>query len=300
MGPPLGQIAATAEFGSDADAAMMARAHDFDQMERGWLGDVMSAAARRRSILTRTVKLEVIPELLARHRAAPRRAVVALAVNASQVAELVALTLAPLESRTSGFILEMLGQGITPDALCLDLLAPAARRLGDLWAEDECDFTQVTLGVWRLRNAMRELSHALGPATHNGTTAPRVLLVPLPGEQHSFGLTMVFDFFVRAGWNAWTGPLRTRGQLASMVRREWVDVVGFSLACDDRLDAARAEIRAVRAASRNPGLAVMVGGPPFVANPGLAASVGADGTALDGLQAVGNARALLRRDHERR
>lgn len=111
---------------------------------------------------------------------------------------------------------------------------------------------------------------------------------------------MVFDFFCRAGWNAWTGPLETRGELASMVRGQWIDVVGFSLACDERLDAARAEIRAVRAASRNPGLAVMVGGPPFVANPALAASIGADGTALDGLQAVTNAHALLRRDHERR
>ena len=46
--------------------------------------------------------------------------------------------------------------------------------------------------------------------------------------------------------------------------------------------------------------AVMVGGPPFVADPALAASIGADGTALDGLQAVANANALLRRDHERR
>ena len=33
-----------------------------------------------------------------------------------------------------------------------------------------------------------------------------------------------------------------------MVRSEWVDMVGFSLACDERLETARLEIRAVRLA----------------------------------------------------
>ena len=292
----VGQLATTAEYRNDADAARMARAHGsrIDRLD----------TARRRSIVTQTVELDVIPQLLVTRRTAPGVSTGAPVVTASQVAELVTLTLAPLELATSSFILAMLDQGIPPEALYLDLLTPAAQRLGELWTEDECDFTEVTIGVWRLRNAMRELSPTFlrAPASNvrNGTTAPRALLVPLPGEQHSFGLSMVFDFFRRAGWNAWTGPLNTRGELASMVRGQWIDVVGFSLACDERLDTARAEIRAVRAASRNPGMAVMVGGPPFIANPALAASVGADGTALDGLQAVNNAHALLRRDHERR
>ena len=85
-----------------------------------------------------------------------------------------------------------------------------------------------------------------------------------------------------------------------MVRSSWVDVVGFSLACDERLDTVRTEISAIRLASRNPGLAVMVGGPPFVLDPALAEAVGADGTARDGLQAVGAAHGLLQREAERR
>ena len=78
-----------------------------------------------------------------------------------------------------------------------------------------------------------------------------------------------------------------------MVQAERVDVVGFSLACDERLETVYQEIRGVRRASRNPGLSVMVGGPPFVANPLLAAELGADGTATDGRQAVAQAQALV-------
>ena len=78
-----------------------------------------------------------------------------------------------------------------------------------------------------------------------------------------------------------------------MVRSEWVAMLGFSLACDDRLDAVRSEIRRVRQASRNPNIAVMVGGPGFSADPALAAQVGADGTATDGRQAVLQAALLV-------
>ena len=191
-------------------------------------------------------------------------------------------------------------RGIAPEAVYLDLLAPTARRLGEWWEDDICDFTQVTTGLWRLQIAMRELSPAfLAASSVASGPRPRVLLAPLPGEQHTFGLSMVHDFFRRGGWDAWSGPVADRAELAAMVRHQWVDVVGFSLACDERMDTARAEIRAVRLASRNPGLAVMVGGPPFVANPGLAAEIGADGTAENGLQAVAAAGELLRRAPER-
>ena len=43
----------------------------------------------------------------------------------------------------------------------------------------------------------------------------RALLVSVPGEQHSFGVTMVAEFFRRAGWDAWTGAPRTRTRSGS-------------------------------------------------------------------------------------
>lgn len=265
-------------------------------------------ATERLRILSRTVELEVIPSLLrargiGRAELAPA-AEPTEAVTSAHVAELVACTLDGADPATSGFVAAMQDQGFRAEALYLDLLAPAANRLGELWAEDLCTFTDVTVGLIRLQRAMRLLSPAfLGSnylADMGRQAGPRALLVPLPGEQHTFGLSMVSDFFRRAGWSVWSGPVATTGELATMVRSSWVDVVGFSLSCDERIDTVRSEIRSLRLASRNPGLAVMVGGPPFVLDPRLADAVGADGTARDGWQAVGNAHSLLQRETERR
>lgn len=272
----------------------------------GRVGRTTGFDAERRHILTRTVELDVIPRLLRARgigRADPAP-VASIPVTAAHVAQLVAFTLAASEPATSSFVAAMRDQGFHAETLYLDLLAPAANRLGELWVEDLCDFTEVTIGLNRLQHAMRLLSPAFLGSNFltqvDRQAGPRVLLVPLPGEQHTFGLAMVYDFFRRAGWTAWSGPIGTTGELATMVRSSWVDVLGFSLSCDERLETVRSEIRAVRRASRNPGLAVMVGGPPFVLDPGLARAVGADGTARNGLQAVGQAHALLQGDAERR
>ncbi len=254
----------------------------------------------RRAILTRTVELDVIPRLLEAHAPKVVPVVVPVLVTMAHVADLVRLVLARGEPAAIAFVEAMHDQGAAAELLYLDLLAPAARSLGEMWENDICDFTEVTIGLWRLQNAMRELSLSFLRSPEIRTNGPRVLLVPLPGETHSFGLSMVYEFFRRAGWNAWSGPVAGSADLRAMVRREWVEVVGFSLACDEKLDVVRAEIRSTRRASQNPALGVLVGGPAFTANPLLAAQVGADGTAIDGRQAVLQAQALVDSAVERR
>ncbi len=248
---------------------------------------------RRRAILTRTVELDVIPRLLVAHPRPAAPAGAGLLVTAVHVADLVGLVLSRGEPEAVAFVEAMHGEGAAAESLYLDLLAPAARRLGEMWEDDTCDFTEVTIGLWRLQNAMRELSPSFLRSANPRSNGPRALLVPLPGEDHTFGLSMVYEFFRRAGWNAWSGPVSSSADLRGLVRHEWVEVIGFSLACDEKLDAVRAEIRSVRRASMNPGLGVLVGGPGFTANPLLAAEVGADGTATDGRQAVLQAQALV-------
>ena len=277
-----------------ADARSLNPAYAGDQPGR--VGRAAREVEQRRNILTSTVKLDVIPRLLLRQRpgTAPARAPdPAPAVAASEVAALVDLVLARDEPDAFGFLEAVHRHGASPEAILLELLAPAAQRLGVLWELDECDFTTVTIGLWRLQNAMTEFRPAFVGEPGVLPDAPRVLLVPVPGEQHGFGLAMVYEFFRRAGWNAWTGPVDTSAELAAMVRAQWIDVIGFTLACDDRYDGLAAEIRRVRRASCNPAIGVMVGGPAFTRSPHLAALVGADATAADGQQAVVQARILL-------
>lgn len=278
---PMGPAFAMQEVRSEGDVLGIARQQGLRARDQ-----------RRRAILTRTVQLDVIPRLVVAHVGAVPPPP-ALVVAPAHVLELVELVLARGESAAVAYVESMRGHGAGAEALYLDLLAPAAQRLGVMWEEDTCDFTEVTVGLWRLQAAMRELSPSFLDQRTDRTDGPRILLVPLPGESHTFGLSMVYEFFRRAGWNAWSGPIRDSAELAALVGREHVDLVGFSLSCDERLETVYSEIRAVRRASLNPGLAVMVGGPPFVGNPLLAAQLGADGTATDGRQAVAQAQALV-------
>ncbi len=290
---PMGPAFAMQNIRSESDALGAARQQGLRARDQ-----------RRRAILTRTVQLEVIPRLAAARAAASAPALVAapapeLVVAPAHVAELAKLVLARGESDAVAYVEAMRGNGARPESLYLDLLAPVACRLGVMWEEDTCDFTEVTVGLWRLQVAMRELSPSFLDQRTSRTDGLRILLVPLPGESHTFGLSMVYEFFRRAGWNAWSGPVSDTAELAWLVGRERVDVVGFSLSCDERLETVYSEIRAVRRASLNPGLAVMVGGPPFVGNPLLAAQLGADGTATDGRQAVAQAQALVEHNRAR-
>ena len=118
-------------------------------------------------------------------------------------------------------------------------------------------------------------------------------MLPVPGEQHTFGLSIVLDYFLRAGWEARLGPVGTEAAAIALVKRERTDLVGLSFACDDHLPTAKALIAAMRRASANRNLMIMVGGPSFAADPGLATRIGADATALDGHQAVLRANELL-------
>lgn len=247
---------------------------------------VRAGDERRRHILASAVELGVIPELLARHGVkAPT-----LLIADWHVTQLTSLVLGHDEPAALAYVMDVRAQGAEPDAVLVDLLAPTARALGALWDDDLCDFTEVTIGLWRLQSAMR----ALAPAdAMPKSQAPRVVMIPLPGEPQTFGLDMVADCFRRAGWNTWTGPVESSDALRTLVGQRQIEVLGFSIASGERLDDVRREISGVRRASQNQKIAIMVGGPCFSADPALAEAVGADATAKDARDAVVKATTLL-------
>jgi methanogenic corrinoid protein MtbC1 len=241
--------------------------------------------------------VEIIPRLLLAGRAnadgsfdpAEARGI----IDANTVEEFVTLIRNHEMVVASAYFEAMRARGVSLEALYLQLLAPAARRLGELWEADLCDFTDVTVALGRLQQALRELSSAFRNELEPREHGRRALLMPAPGEQHTFGLFMVAEFFRRAGWDVWGGPPASGGDLTGIVRAEWFDVVGLSVGCESRLDVLAAGIRAMRRASRNRAIGVMVGGPAFVEHPELVALVGADATAADARQAALQAESLV-------
>jgi methylmalonyl-CoA mutase cobalamin-binding domain/chain len=247
--------------------------------------------------LARTIEAEVVPRLVLARRAGIDRATRTdrnTTLDADDVLELAALARARDDNAASSYVDAMRAKGVAIDAVYLDLLAPTARHLGELWEQDLCDFMEVTLGLWRLQRVLCDLSRVFQSCDRSPRPdGMRALLAPVYGEQHTFGLYMVAEFFRRAGWDVSCGPLATREELVRTVRDQWFALVGISVGSDRQLEAVAASIRAIRRRSRNRAIGVMVGGPIFVQEPGLAARIGADATALDGRQAAVQAHNLL-------
>ena len=134
----------------------------------------------------------------------------------------------------------------------------------------------MTLGVGRLQLVMRQLGDVFFERANPSDSGESALLTTIPGEQHSFGLSMVAEFFRRAGWNLCTGPFSSHQELTSLVHNHWFDVVGFSVSSDRRLEELKQDIHDIRRDSRNRNVGIMLGGPMLVLDPGLVASMGAD------------------------
>ncbi len=251
-------------------------------------------AATRLASLEKAIDAEVIPRLVLARRAAPVEAASGGFDIGPDDVTAFALTILERDAAEAMSRIEALRErGASLEAIFLQLLAPAARTLGALWNEDLCDFTQVTVGSWRLQQLLRELSPSFTDPGYIPDPARRILLAPAPGEQHTFGLFMVAEFFRRAGWEVRAGPLESTAEMLDLVRHESFAVVGISAGGEARLDGLAAVIRSLRKASRNRAVGILVGGPSFVEQPELAALLGADASAVDGRHAVLQAESLL-------
>ena len=236
----------------------------------------------------------IIPKIVLALRSLPAsKAETAETKTPNIVEQFSALVLGHEDGAAFAYVENQMSQGASVESIFLDLLAPAARQLGTQWEADETDFANVTLGVTRLQRIMRLLSeHFLNEGTH-GDGGESILLTIIPGEQHSFGLSMVAEFFRRAGWNLCTGPFSSHQELTSLVHNHWFDIVGFSISSDRRLEELKTDIRAIRRDSRNRHVGIILGGPMMMTHPELVTSMGADMMSADATIAPQQARGLI-------
>jgi MerR family transcriptional regulator, light-induced transcriptional regulator len=255
------------------------------------------ARERHTALLNRVVQTEILPRLVLAKRANAglSAAIEATAATAHETTELLNLLLSQDAAAVTGFIELLHLRGAPPESLYLGVMTDAARRFDDLWVADRCDFAQVTIGMGLLQQALRALSQSfLAAAVEvSQTDARSVLLLPAPGEQHTFGLLMLGEFFRRSGWHVAGGPVSSHVDAADMVRSGWFDVAAFSVGSEALLDGLARCVRRVRRESRNRDLGILVGGPLFQRRPDLVARAGADATAADAPGAVQQASALL-------
>lgn len=239
-----------------------------------------------RPILEHTVTLEVIPQLVGAHRRGVSPSPDVWQPPAGSVDELADLSLSADHDAASTFVLRFVRRGVSVEDINLGLLGPAARRLGEQWVDDDRNIAEVTLGLYRLHEALRTLGTVVPPIQPARRACPKALLVPVPGEGHIFGAAVLGDFFRRAGWEVSGSAPGSVEELREWVATEGFDAVGLSLATETRMATTLACIKAVRDSSCNREVSIFVGGRLFDAQPELAARLPADWVSTDARQAV--------------
>ncbi|MBX7483529.1 cobalamin B12-binding domain-containing protein [Qipengyuania qiaonensis] len=204
--------------------------------------------------------------------------------------------LLPLQLEADELLVEVetfLHRGVSVEAIFLNLLAPSARQIGRLWEDDECDFVDVTMGLWRLQEVMREIAARSPPIVRSIGKPRSALFAPLPGDQHSFGALIVDEIFARSGWDSEALIDPERRELLRLISEKPYDLVGLTITSDCNSGALSKLISAIRTVSANPQTRVLIGGRAVNENPGLLAEAGADGTAVDAEAALKLANRLV-------
>lgn len=237
--------------------------------------------------LSRTIETEVIPRLMLAHREAlaAKQDTDEHTISAAEVGAFVRTMLEGSGSAGREAVAAFRARGCSVETVLLHLLTPAARLLGDLWRDDLCSFADVTIGMSRLQQVLREVGAEFEVAGHRGQGG-RILLAAAPGEQHGFGIAMVECFFRRAGWTVLGGGAASLEELLGIARVEWLDAIGVSLSGDVLYERTASAICALRAASRNPAVLMMAGGRFFCDHPDRAAELGIDVVAGDAPEAL--------------
>ena len=168
------------------------------------------------------------------------------------------------------------------------VISPALAEVGRLWHINEATVADEHYVTTATQNAMAVLRTRLPQAPSNGR---RVLAASVGGDLHDVGIRMVADLLESEGWqvdclgaNMPTGDLVEHA--VDELGRPRFDLIAISASTALAVRSVASAIDALRAASPEHDLRIMVGGGPFALVPDLWQVVGADGCASCASDAV--------------
>lgn len=245
--------------------------------------------------LSHIIEREIIPRLMLLHgglRPWEEPQPLCMLVTAAHVETLTRLAVEREAEPSRDFVRRLQADGVRPEDIFLQLLSPAAELMGRLWLDDVYSFSEVTLGLWRLQQILHEQSERC-KRQHPQGEGHRVLIAPHPGSQHTFGASMLAEFFIHEGWQARLELGAGWADLENLLAGDWFEVLGLSVGVDSAIPSVASAILRLRDVSCNPNLFVMVGGPAALSSPDLAVRCGADAAASDATVAVSLAKRSL-------
>lgn len=248
-------------------------------------------------ILVKMLDEEIIPRLLVSHKAnAPLEQLAnpgQRSVTSIESDYLVGLVINGSQETSLEFVLKLIEKQVSTDSIYLELIPQTARKLGELWENDICSFSDVTVGLWRLQHILYELSLDFQNQDNKPVGTLNALLIPAYNSQHTLGLFILVEFFRRAGWRVSGEPKLQAHELSRLVFTQWFDVIGISVGTLEEVESLNELISTLRAKSMNPYVSFMVGGPLFNSNPEYFDKVNAEIKSSDANDAIRQAEILI-------
>lgn len=248
--------------------------------------------------LQKVIRFQIIPRLLSSHLKVCSRHVgnsyqSGLKITGFEISEFINLCIADDEQLSRDYIKRLISYGISIDQIFLELIAPAARLLGEKWDKDLLDFIQVTHGLVRLHL----ITHVIGFEYQDGPTQAgevrRLLIASSPGSKHFLGPNIVANFFRKIGWQVILEVSITSQELIHAVENEWFDLIGISVSTHEQLSTLGQLVDDLKKGSRNPNTKVLLGGPIFMIEEHAATEFGADAICTDFKKTVEIAASIL-------
>lgn len=177
--------------------------------------------------------------------------------------------------------------------ICETLIVPIAEELGRMWCEDIESFASVTAASSRLQLLLTSLTEVDGPSFYD-EERPRILLMRMPSNDHTLGLSVIASVFHDEGWMVDGGPSLQSGKRAyDMARNGGYKVIGVSLAVGSTTQDVAAVIKNIRAACQGSDTKILLGGPALASREDELHAADADIVALDVRQAIQRANAMV-------
>ena len=248
-------------------------------------------------ILIQMLDKEIIPRLLVSHQANSLIEELATPgqrkIHVQEVDLLVSLSINGTQETCLEFIKKLMNKQVSIESIYLDLIPMTARKLGVLWEEDICSFTDVTIGLWRLQHILYDLTKDFQKKHTMPIENLNALLIPAPKSQHTLGLFIVAEFFRKAGWRGWGEPNLSPEEINNLIFSQWFDVIGISVGYSDQLEGVNHLITSLRSRSMNPNVAFMVGGPLYATDPELFDDIQAEIKSCDANDAIRQAEIIV-------
>lgn len=176
---------------------------------------------------------------------------------------------------------------IPMQTLAIQLFAPVAARLGNLWCTDEADFMQIAVASTRLGMIINHLSHTSEKVVKERKSDRRVLLARTRGTMHTIGVSIVATCFRDMGWEVDGGiDLEVDDSLYHRLMQSHYQLLGISVGQVSDATQCSEAIRRIHSSPSARRTKIAIGGPAVRLHPDAFNTLGADIVAQSALEVM--------------